>query len=190
MGMSEEQRKELKFKLIAGTILILVVGSIYMIGPGLDSVVLERARKNRDKPWAKKHIYYVGRIYEATFRDEKAKKVYENDFYPYYCGIEYDVEEFADVQEVEGIYVEEYWAFLPWVAAAWTEETRPKPIGNKPDKEFLPIVLLQLGKIYEGEKQYQQSDHVFYCVKYVWPDDPELQARADKAIKRRTQRSY
>jgi hypothetical protein len=190
MGMSEEQRKDLKFKVIAATILFTVLGSIYMIGPGLESVVLKRARANRDKPWAKKHVYYVGRIYEATFRDNKAKEVYEKDFYPYYCGDEEQIDAFYEVQEDTGIWADEYLYFLPWVASTYTEENRPKPLSVKPDEEFFPEVLLQLAKIYEGEKLYQQSDHVFYCVKRVWPNNADLQERADKAIKRRAQRSY
>ena len=195
---SEEQWKDLKFKLTVLVTLALIVGAVVCVGPGLRPIFLERARKNMDKPGTAKRMYQIARLEEATMRREKAMEIY-SEIYINFAGDETQMDGITKVLESLGKEDTPEEHFLaPWLANQYAlpgeEGEGEKParpnhtIGPKPD----PIVadaLMRLGLFFEDHKDYIKTRHLFPMIKECFPGT-EAAKEADAALLRDVQRSF
>lgn len=186
---SDEQWKDLKTKIVLGIILAVFVGAGYSIGPGLEKY-LDRARKQKTTEWAPRWYYNIGRIYEATWRKEKARAVYE-EFYLTYCGDESKNDALQTVLE-ETNWNTEQRSFWPDVALRYSQETRPAWVGGEGAKPhpLLADVLVRVSRMYEDERIYPQCRYAFVCVLRCFPEGTKAYEAAKKAEHRSVQRSF
>lgn len=191
---SEEQKKDMMFKLQIG-VLLAVLGSIgYGLGPGLPKF-LEHARKNKDKPWAPTWYLRVGRLMEATFREPQAREVYD-EFYLNWSG---DESQLTGLDSLEEYYKDAYdpklhrWLW-PAVATRYNPDSNPRPAwiggeGAKPHP-MLAEVLMRVVRMHEGERDYGPVRHMYKAVLAVFPPDCLGYKQAEEARKRDAGRSF
>lgn len=186
---SDEQWKDLKTKVMVGLILAVIIGSGYSIGPGLDKF-LDRARKRKTEEWAPRWFFNIGRIYESTWRKEKARAVYE-EFYLTWCGDESKVEGLVTVAE-ETKYETEYPNFWPDVADRYTRENRPAWVGGEGAKPhpLIADMLIRVSRMYEDDRIYPQCRYAFLCVLRCFPPGTKTYEQAQQAEKRSVSRSF
>lgn len=198
---SEEQWKELKFKLTLLVVILIVGGAVAGAGPGLEPIFLKRAIERKTEPWAPKWMLNIARLEEWTFRRKRAKELYENEFYWAYRGNESINEGLAAL--VEELYSEQddpdRWKyFLPWKVAPYLDaadeagKKQPEWIGGefaKPHKLMGPM-LLRLARMYEDDRDYISMRHIHKAVKYCFKDDAEVVTQVDEAIRRDSVRQY
>ncbi len=186
---SDEQWKDLKIKIQLG-ILALVVGTVVFLGgPGIGKIV-NYAKKNKDKPWAAKWLYNCGRFMEMTWRDEQALKLYENDMYLLYCGDESKLDwelvqkEMANARGKGEVLEPSDRHFLPWIAQAYTPESRPPWVGGegaKPNPK-LQDAMYRVLKYYEDHRDSLRVQHIYKaCLKTgaFSPEDEATQRMLD-----------
>lgn len=186
---SDEQWKDLKTKILVGIILLVVGGSAYSIGPGLEKY-LDRARRQKTAEWAPRWYYNIARIYEATWRKEKARAVYE-EFYLTYCGDESKIEALDAVIE-ETKWNTEQRSFWPDVAGRYSPESRPAWVGGEDAKPhpLMADVLVKVSRMYEDERIYPQCRYAYLCVLRCFPEGTKAYEAAKKAEHRAVQRSF
>lgn len=196
MAMSEEQWKDLKFKIQIGVFLAIVGAAIFAIGPGLVKFA-DHAKKHRTEPWAPKWLYNVGRLYEMTGRQDKAKAIYE-DFYLIYSGDESKVDfsqvraEMPKVRNKNEEDPNDRW-YVPWVAARYTPETRPAWVGGEgaAAHPLLAMVMYRMLKMYEEDRNYMEVRYLYRAVLYTnLGAGTEGYQRMDESKKRDIVRSF
>lgn len=182
---SEEQKKDLQTKITVALVVLIVGGAIYGIGPGLSRFV-DHARSHKSEPWAPKWYYNIGRVYEATWREKDALKVYQ-EFYTLWSGDEskYD---FVTVQEQAKQELDS-----PALVPMWAAPGR-EPLGG-PGAQPHPLmadVLMRLCQIEENRRDYQTARWYYTCVLVIFPQslNPQAYARAEAAHKRDLSRSF
>lgn len=191
---SEEQKSALKFKIQVGIVILIVAGIIGAVStPGLEKI-LGKIREDAANPETPNRLYRVGRLMEMTWRDEEALKLYE-EMYLRYCGDEWNNENLVRMcNELQfGSDSDRY--FVPWVAMEYApfKEEKPRPFLVVEDAQPHPIlarVIERLAAHWEGEKQFERSDHLWQALKYGFPGDPEAQRMAEKAHVRKATRVF
>jgi hypothetical protein len=192
---SEEQWKDIKFKLTVFVVLATVVTTVVCVGPGLRPIFLERARKNLDKPWAAVHMYNIARLEEMTMRRDNAMEIY-SEIYINFAGNEQELDGIERaLAELGSEGDEEKYFLAPWLATQYDlpgeEAENPRPnhqIGPKPHK-MVPKALMRLGEYLEDHKDYVKTRHLFRAIKYCFPGTQEAN-EAEAALLRDVQRSF
>jgi hypothetical protein len=186
LGRSEEQWKDLKMKLTVGVIIAVIGSCVYAIGPGLEKFV-DYARDNKNTDWAPRWYYNVGRVYEATWREQKARAVYE-DFWKHWSGDERAIPELATMME-DIKYEAQAYAFVPiWAVKHPDREWIGGP-GAAPHP-LMADILMRLSKMEEDKRNYQEARYYYSCVLYCFPSGTDAYAAADKAKKRDLSRGF
>lgn len=187
--MSEEQWKDFKFKIGVGVVFLIVGACAYGIGPGLEKVFLQRARLRKTEAWAPEWYYKVGRVYEATFRTDKAVKVYE-EFYLNWCGDERLIPALDEVME-ESKFELEHRTFFPEVAGRYTKDTRPMWVGGEGAQPHpkLADVLMRLSRYEEDRRNFHTARYYYLGVLKCFPAGTQAHTQALAAQKRYASRS-
>lgn len=197
---SEEQWKEIKFK-ITLLVIVVVVGLLVVgAGPGLEPVFLKRAIERKNEPWAAKRMLDIAKLEEMTFRRKAARRIYEDEFYWAYRGneaaneglqkmIEEQYETRDDIDDAE-----RYRYFLPYKVWPHLDAgTQPPPwVGGefaKPDKTFAEG-MLRLARQMEDDHDYVNMRHLHQAILYALSDDPKIKAEIEESIKRDKTRAY
>lgn len=186
---SDEQWKDMKTKLMVGIVLAVIGAAAYSIGPGLDKY-LQRARLRKTEEWAPRWMYNIARIYEATWRKEKAQAVYK-EFYLTYCGDESKIEALETVRE-DLKWDIDFNSFWPDVALEYNKDNRPAWVGGEGAKPhpLMASVLIRVSRMYEDERIYPQCRYAFTCVLHCFPNDSKNIELAQRAEKRSVSRSF
>ena len=193
---SEEQWKDLKFKIQVSVVLAIVIGTAICVGPGLEPIFLKRARKNLDKPGAPVHMYRIARI-EETMRRDKAMEIYR-EIYINYAGDESSLDEIGEVLATIGKYDDpENYFLAPWLATQYDlpgedEDGKPTRPNHQTGSRPHPLVgeaLLRLALFLEDHKDYTKTRHLFPMLIAVFPGT-EVAKQAESAMLRDVQRSF
>lgn len=184
--MSEEQWNDLKLKITIVVILLIVGSAAYAIGPGLNKFVLH-ARANKTADWAPKCYYWIGRIYETTWRWPQAEEVYK-EFYHNYSGDEKLLEGIGVVFEDIDYPHQDYYAMIP----KWAGESRPSWVGGEGAKPhpLMAEVLMRLSKHEEEARNYIDARLYYRMVLENFPRENPAFALAEAAKKRDLSRSF
>lgn len=186
--MSEEQKKDLKIKVVVGAIVLVVAGTILALGPMLPKI-LASVRKNKKDPGAAAKYYYIGTIFKWTGRGDDAIKTYE-EFWLNYVDDAAEEWDWEAVQE-ESKYEEE--AFIPWKIREFEEadKTKPAPIRGmtKKEKELFGKILANMAKYYRDKRDHR-CDHLYACLEKLWPSGSELQKIGADGVKWKKTRSF
>jgi hypothetical protein len=182
---SEEQKKDLQMKITIAVVVIIIGAAIYSIStPGLERL-RQKAMASPTEPWAPEWMYKIARVYEATWRKDKALETYK-DFYYLYSG---------DERRLEGIQVTidesqfggASYSLIPrwenmnrtWVGG---EGAQPHPL--------MADVLLQMCKICEDDRNYPEARFYYMNVLNCFPAGTEVYNRAKEAEKRDKGRAF
>lgn len=191
--MSEEQKKDLKFKVVAGTFILIVGGTLLAIGPLLPKV-MENTRKHKTEANAPARYYYIGLIYTYTFRKEQAKKVFD-EFWLLYGDDTTNESLDWEAVAVDSAFKEDEPYYMPWIVRTMNEkdppEDRPAPVrtGAK-ERELLGKVLAIQAKYFKDKRSYYESDHLYSCLNSLWPAGSEAQKIGADGIKNKKMRSF
>ncbi|MCO5168049.1 MAG: hypothetical protein M9894_17025 [Planctomycetes bacterium] len=186
--MSEEQWNDLKFKITIAVVLLVVGGCVYAIGPGLEKF-RDRARLRKTEPWAPEWYFKIGRIYEATWRMDKAVDVYQ-EFYLHWSGDEQQFRyELNEVLE-EAKFDLDFISFYPDVAGRYTKDTRPAWVGGEGAKPhpLMAEVLMRLCRFEEDRRNYHTARYYYLVVLKCFPEGTQAHKDALAAQKRYAQR--
>lgn len=197
---SEEQWKEIKFKITLLVIVLIVGAAIAGAGPGLEPFFLKRAIAHKTEPWAAKRMLDIAKLEEMTFRRKAARRIYEEEFYWAYRGNEAAneglqkmvEEQYASRDDVND--PERFQYFLPWKNWSYIDSgTTPPPwVGGefaKPDKYFAQG-MLRLARQLEDDHDYVNMRHLHQAILYALSDDPKIKAEIEEAIKRDKSRAF
>ena len=192
---SEEQKQDRKVKLTVLAVVVVLGLCVYGIGPGLGKV-LDHWRLKKNDPQAPVWYYRVATIYSSTFREAKAKEVWE-EFYLTYSGNEANVEG-LDVALQHMEMAPDDWPnrhFIPWIANRYSE-TNPRPawlgvssdpkaplIGGENAKPhpLLQDVLYDYGKTFEDGRNYFEARHLYSCALYCFPGGTKVATKLEAA---------
>jgi hypothetical protein len=181
---SRERVDELTRNAAIGFVLLLALGTVWALGPGLEAV-LANARRNPHEHYAPRYYVAAARIMDLTFREERAEEVRE-EFYLLWCGRDsLETMDFSQVTKGDG----DQWYYLPWVEARFTEENRPRAVTANAHN-LLGDVLVSLAYTYERRRDYYRSEHVWACLRTFWPPGSIPHREGQQALRRSLQRSF
>ncbi len=198
--LSEEQRKDMKIKIVLGSFFAVLIAIFWFVGPGV-GYWLDKARKQPKASWAPKYFYRVALIYENTWRAAKAQDTYD-EFYLRYGGKDWlDQENFEEAAEALGLQDEEFVYYFPWVMEKYDglpgvdedddeiKNRRPDSYNTKPDKNFGKVIVARL-KFWEGEKKYWYSRHLIKILLHMYPPGSWEFQEGEQAHRRDAMRSF
>lgn len=182
---SEEQKKDLQVKLTVGAIVLVIGLCIYAIStPGLDTIKQKLLAKPND-PQTPTWLYRIGRIYEATWRRPKAEETYR-DIYYLYSGDEKSLAGIAASIEDSG------WPAATYCLVPKWENPNRQWIGGEgaAPHPIMADVLLQLCKLSEEDRNYQEARFYYLNVLNNFPAGTEAHTKALDAEKRDKSRAF
>jgi len=177
--MSEEQKKDLKIKLVILALILMVGGVGAFLGPYLP-VYEKKLVKNASQPGTAKKLYWVGVVFDATGRDDKAMDTFANIWLLYgddYEGGEHDWEELAGHSDLVGNTDWPQDTYMPWRVKVLEDQDkdRPKPVfSNKETRKYMGLGFSRAAAIMWDKRAYHASDHLYACLRYLWPKGSEL----------------
>lgn len=183
--LSEQQREDLKTKIGIFAVLVAIGAPILLGGPLLPQVVGHYRKNAKTDPSAPERLYQAAALMTATMRKEQARELLE-EWYVLFADDHANGVDFSGPLEDDSMFRDYY--YLPWVVDK-LPDGRPDPV-RVADRELIGKVLARLAKLYEDERQYGNSNHIYACMYHLWPDGSLTFNEADDGRKRALQRSF
>jgi hypothetical protein len=184
--MSEEQKKDLKFKLGLAVLALCIAIPVCVIGPYIESVRDHYRDNAATDPNAPTRLYWIATIQMNTGREEAGIKTCEL-FWELFMSDEED----WDLAEETSLH--KYLDEVPLSYMYWKltedEDEKKAPVALA-DKEVVAKVLVLLGNYFEGEHNYERSDHLMGALRAFWPEGTEGRIQGDKGLTRSQGRSF
>lgn len=191
MARSEEQKKDLKFKLYVLGFLAMVGIPIVAIGPMLPNIIA-KYEKTPTHPDSAKRMLIAIQIQNSTMRAEAAEKnlvkwitlFVDEESYEWDAVMD-GTGEFTMQKYGMGEGLEER-GFTPWL---WPETERPAPV--KPANQELVAEALDLyATMLEDKKEYPKVAHIYVCLANMFTQDSPGQLTGEDGFKRCAIRSF
>jgi len=190
MARSEEQKKDLKFKLYVAGFLTIIAIPILALGPMLPRII-KKYETTPTHPDSAKRMLMCIQIQASTMRADEARKNLEKwitlfaeeesrDWEPVMSG----TAEFTMMKYEMGDGLSEQ-GFTPWLFP----ESRPAPVVAANDA-LLGEALDLYGTMLEESKDYPKAAHIFICLANMFPQDSIAQLAGEDGHKRCSIRSY
>lgn len=198
MAMSEQQKKDLKFKIWCAVTVVIIATPILLIGPGISMVRDNYSKKPLD-PVTPKRFLTIAKIQNNTMRPEGAKETLEEFFTKFVDEEQYD---FSGVYEGYGIKIKYYpdglaygdhafagTGFTPWLFP----EERPAALQNADKKtlgEALDLYAKVLEDVEQKQKGYMKASYIYTCMLNMWDQGTPGHEAALDGRKRISIRAY
>ena len=190
MARSEEQKKDLKFKLYAALTIAIIAAPILALGPLLPRI-LKSYETKPTHPDSPKRMLMCIQIEANTMRAESARKNLEKWITLF---VEEDSRDWEAVMsgtaeftmmkyDMNNGLLEQ--GFTPWLFP----EGRPAPVAKANDA-LVAEALDLYGTLLEDTKEYPRAAHIFICLANMFPQDSVGQLAGEDGYKRCAVRSY
>lgn len=182
--LSEEQRRARKQQLAITATLTVVLGSAWLLGPGLRRVVVPHARAHRGEPWAAEWLYRVAQLESHTLRREQAQALYV-EIWRDYAGDELSNEDLLAAIDAHYPGSDRPRSFLPWEVERSPDGERPPWVGGEGAQPHprLADALLEHALFYEDHRLYVESTYLFRMIDRCFPGTPAA-AKAQNGLVR------
>jgi hypothetical protein len=190
MARSEEQKKDLKFKLYVAAFLAMAAAPILILGPALPGI-MKKYEADPTHPDSAKRMLICIQIQWNTMRGEEAKKNLEKWIEIF---VDEESKDFDGVMSGSGEWVMKKYemgdglleeGFTPWLFP----EGKP-PAKQSASDDLVGEALDLYAKMLEDQKEYPKAAHICVCLANMWPNDSESQLLGEDGIKRAAIRSF
>jgi hypothetical protein len=191
MARSEEQKKDLKFKLYVAVSLAIILIPILALGPMLPKII-RKYESTPTQPDSAKRMLLGIQIQASTMRADAAKKNLEKWITLF---VEEDSRDWDAVMDGSGEFTMKKYemgdglleqGFTPWL---WPDTERPAPVASANDK-LVAQALDLYGVLLEDAKEYPKAAHIYVCLSNMFAQDSEGQLAGEAGFKRCAIRSF
>lgn len=202
MARSEQQKKDLKFKLYMFGMLAAVLVPVLALGPLLPKV-LDSYRKKPLDPKTPERYLQIAYIQKATLREEEALATLKEFFQLFVDETEFD---FSEVNSGGGEWQSKYYpdgllygegikyyggvsGFTPWLFP----DGKPAAVQRTTKEKTAEAILLYALIVEELDKKttgYYRGCYIYVCLANMWPKGSEYQILGEDGLRRSAIRSF